>query len=224
MKRLFLTVTSVILLITSANAQFLRFGVKGGLSSTTMKVDETTLGSITTVDGVKNLVLSQGESALGLHFGLFGRIKIMGFFIQPEILFSQTKGNFVIADEANQTSLYNTIVKQKFNKFDVPVMVGWKFGPARAYLGPVATFMLSESDGLKDKITQWTNESVENNINKAVFGYQAGVGLDILKVVTLDVRYEGNLSKFGEGMVIAGQERKFDQRNPQWIFSLGIFF
>jgi hypothetical protein len=103
-------------------------------------------------------------------------------------------------------------------------MVGWKFGPAKIYLGPVATFNLSEQDGLKDQISEWTSESVDNSINKAVFGYQAGVGLDIFKFATFDVKYEGNLSKFGEGVVIAGQERKFDQRNPQWIFSLGIFF
>ena len=224
MKRLVLVFVSVLLVTATANAQFLRFGVKGGLNSSTMKIDETTLENISTTDGAKDLLLQQGNSELGLHVGLFARIKIASLFIQPEVLFSQSKGSFKISDQTNLQSTYNTLVEQKFNKFDIPVMVGWKFGPAKVYLGPVATFNLSEQDGLKDQISEWTSEPVENSINKAVFGYQAGVGLDIFKFATFDVKYEGNLSKFGEGVVIAGQERKFDQRNPQWIFSLGIFF
>jgi len=84
--------------------------------------------------------------------------------------------------------------------------------------------MLSEQDGLKDELADATNESVESNFKNATFGYQVGAGLDIFKFATLDVKYEGNLSKLGEGVNIAGKPYTFDQRNPQWIFSLGIFF
>ena len=103
-------------------------------------------------------------------------------------------------------------------------MIGWKFGPARVGLGPVASVMLSEKDGLKDKITDITDDTVDNNLKKAVFGYQVGVGLDIFKFATVDLKYEGNLSKLGESLAIAGQDFTFDQRNPQIILSLGIFF
>ena len=113
---------------------------------------------------------------------------------------------------------------QKFNKIDIPVSVGWKFGPARLGIGPVASFMLSESDGLKDKLSSISTEATENNFRKATFGYQIGVGLDILRKITLDVRYEGNLSKLGNGITLGGKDYKFDQRNPQFIFSAGIFF
>ena len=112
---------------------------------------------------------------------------------------------------------------QKFNKIDIPVIVGWKIGPARLGLGPVASFNLSQSDGLKDKLNELVTETTKNDFSKATFGYQVGVGLDILKF-SLDVRYEGNLSKLGSGIKLGDKDYSFDQRNPQWIFSVGIAF
>jgi hypothetical protein len=226
MKRLSLLFVATLLMVSVANAQFLRFGVKGGLNSSTMTIDKTTLENVSTLDGAKNFVLEQGDSEFGLHFGVFGRIQVAGVFIQPEVLFTQTKGNFVISDQADAQSAYNAIVEQKFNRLDIPVMAGYKFGPAKVFLGPVATFTLSEKDGLKDKMTDFVgeNSTVENSLNNAVFGYQVGIGLDILKFATLDVKYEGNLSKLGDQLSVGGQNFNLDQRNPQWIFSLGIFF
>jgi hypothetical protein len=226
MKRLALIFTAVLFMAATANAQFLRFGVKGGVSSSNFSIDDTTLDNIQTVDGAKNFILEQGESKLGIHFGAFGRIQIMGLFIQPELLFSQTKGEYIITDQADAQSAYNAVVEQKFNKFDVPVIVGMKFGPARVGLGPVASFTLSESDGLKDKMTEFVgaNTTVENALNNAVFGYQVGVGLDLGKFATIDLRYEGNLSKLGDQLTIGENNFNLDQRNPQLILNLGIFF
>jgi len=221
MKRLALLISTILVVSLAANAQFLRFGVKGGVSSSTVKIDKTTFS---TIDDAETFVVEQGSSKMGLHFGLFGRVQVLGFYVQPELLFTQSKGEVVLTDITNSESPLKSIRDQKFNKIDIPVMVGWKIGPARLGLGPVASIMLSEQDGLKDELADATNESVESNFKNATFGYQVGAGLDIFKFATLDVKYEGNLSKLGEGVNIAGKPYTFDQRNPQWIFSLGIFF
>ena len=221
MKRLAFLISTIMVVSLAANAQFLRFGVKGGVSSSTVKIDRTTFS---TVGDAQSFVVEQGDSKLGLHFGLFGRIQVLGLYIQPELLFTQSKGEVILTDVTNSGSPIKSLREQKFNKFDIPVMVGWKFGPARIGLGPVASFVLSEKDGLKDKLADITDQTVKSNFNGATFGYQIGAGLDILKFATLDIKYEGNLSKLGEGVNIAGKPYKFDQRNPQWIFSLGIFF
>jgi len=221
MKRLALLISTILVVSLAANAQFLRFGVKGGVSSSTVKIDKTTFS---TIDDAETFVVEQGNSKMGLHFGLFGRVQVLGFYVQPELLFTQSKGEVVLTDITNSESPLKSIRDQKFNKIDIPVMVGWKIGPARLGLGPVASIMLSEQDGLKDELADATNESVESNFKNATFGYQVGAGLDIFKFATLDVKYEGNLSKLGEGVNIAGKPYTFDQRNPQWIFSLGIFF
>lgn len=220
MKKLLILLLAV-LAIDVANAQFIRFGFKGGVSSTNVKFDKTTLNSITTTDGVKNYVVEQGDSKMGFHAGLFGRIQLLGLFIQPELLFTHSQGEVVLADvTANQ--VYTET--QKFNKVDIPVIVGWKFGPARLGIGPVASFMLSEKDGLKSKLSSLAEETTDNRFKNATFGYQIGVGLDILKKVTLDIRYEGNLSKLGNGITLGDKNYSFDQRNPQFLFSAGIFF
>lgn len=201
-----------------SNAQFIRFGLKGGVSSTNVKFDRSTY---TSSDGLQKFAVEQGDSKMGIHLGLFGRIQIVGLFIQPELLFTHSQGEVVLND-VTASKVYNET--QKFNKIDIPVLVGWKFGPARFGIGPVASVMMSEKDGLKDRLNDLTASSVESNFKKATFGYQIGVGLDILKKVTLDVRYEGNLSKLGSGITLGGDEFKFDQRNPQFLFSAGIFF
>jgi len=227
MKRLTLLFIAAFMIVGVANAQFFRFGVKGGLNSSTMKIDQTTLSNVTTEDdGVKNFVLEQGDSEMGLHVGVFGRIQLMGVFIQPELLFTQAKGNIIINDITSPANAYQTAVEQKFNRLDIPVMVGYKFGPAKMFLGPVATFTLSEKDGLQEKMIDFVgeNSTVDNSIKNAVFGYQVGVGLDIFKFATFDIKYEGNLSKLGDELTIGNQGFSLDQRNPQWIFSLGIFF
>lgn len=226
MKRIFLLVSVLVFLQLSTQAQLFRFGVKGGVSSSKFSVDNTMFQDIQTTQGVRDILIEQGESKLGLHFGVFGRIQITGLYIQPELLFTQTRGEFVVneIDPSNTQETIESFAEQKFNKFDVPVMVGWKFGPARIGLGPVASVMLSENNGLVDKINDLSNETAESSLNKAVFGYQVGVGLDILKFATIDLKYEGNLSKLGEAIQIGNQNFAFDQRNPQFIASLGIFF
>lgn len=225
-KQLLILILSLFAIANITNAQFLRFGVKGGVSSTNVKMDKTTLTGITTTSGAKDFLVEQGKSQLGLHFGVFARVKVTAIFIQPEILFTQTRGEVLLTDLTTST-IIEKAKEQKFNKIDVPVIVGWKFGPARVGLGPVASIMLSEKDGLKDQLSTYldnTTTKIENSFNNATFGYQIGVGIDILKFATFDLKYEGNLSKLGNGVTIGGVERKFDQRNPQWIFSLGIFF
>ncbi|MBN1988671.1 MAG: PorT family protein [Bacteroidales bacterium] len=220
MKKTLIILAALMTLSVVSNAQFIRFGVKGGVSSSNVKFDKTTLEGVSTADGAKNFLVEQGDSKLGLHFGVFGRIQVMGLFIQPEVLFTQTKGEVKLSEGTNA----EYYLKQKFNKFDIPVMVGWKFGPARVGLGPVASFVVGESDGLKDKIEKLSTEAVKNDFKGATFGYQIGVGLDILKFATIDLKYEGNLSKLGNGLNIGGNNFKFDQRNPQFIASIGIFF
>lgn len=215
-KRFIVIVIALFTVVGTANAQFLKFGIKGGLTSSNVKFDKTTFTS-----GANTFIAKQGDAKYGMQFGLFARVKILALFIQPELLFSHSQSEVIINDvTANQ--VYTEA--QKFNKIDIPVIVGWKFGPARIGLGPVASFMLSEKDGLKDKLSQLSAETTKNNFKNATFGYQVGAGLDILGKISLDIRYEGNLSKLGSGITLGNTNYKFDQRNPQWIFSVGVFF
>ena len=55
------------------------------------------------------------------------------------------------------------------------------------------------------------------------WGFQAGLGVDVSKF-SLDVRYEGSLSKLGESFSVGGNDFALDARPTQWIISLGFWF
>jgi len=209
MKKTFLLLVGVSLFLT-ANAQ-IDFGIKGGVSSSSIKMDDI----ITVTEGVEEYSLEGVEKSVGFHAGLMSRITFFGAFIQPELYFSSTGGEVEVKNLIDQ----DVIIKEmEFKKLDIPVLVGFKLGPARINAGPVGSIILDSKADLIE------TSGYEEKLNGASFGYQVGVGLDILNTLTLDARYEGNLSKLGDGVNIDGNNFEFDSRNPQFIFSLGIFF
>ncbi|HUW06490.1 MAG TPA: porin family protein [Williamwhitmania sp.] len=206
MKRYSLILLFVFLTVGIANAQLFKFGIKAGVSSSRVKFSEIDLGN--------NLVAKEGNSITGMHFGVVSRVQLLGLFVQPELYFSSTGGDIKIVDISTGVE---TVRTQKFNKIDIPVLVGWKFGPARVGIGPVASIVISDKAVLKDYT------GYDEQFNKATFGYQVGVGLDIWKI-GFDLRYEGSLSKLGDGIKVLGQERSFDSRNPQLLASVALYF
>jgi len=110
------------------------------------------------------------------------------------------------------------VKNQTFKKIDLPVMAGVKFGPVRVGLGPVGSYMIQSESFLDD-----LQDDMEGEFNKVAFGYQAGIGVDVWKLA-VDLRYEGNLSKLGDGVTIGNYTAGFDTRNPQFLLSVGLFF
>lgn len=200
--------------VFGVNAQ-IKFGLKGGVNSSAIKLNE-----VITVSGEEKYSLEGlSERTIGFHGGFMLRVTFFGAFIQPELLFTSTGGEVQVKDllgfDQTKPEWTETL---EFKKLDFPVMIGYKFGPARLQFGPVASFIISSKADL------FNNAGYEEKYKSAIFGYQAGVGIDILKKVTFDFRYEGNLSKLGDGMTISGEDFNFDSRPNQLIFSLGIFF
>jgi len=96
-------------------------------------------------------------------------------------------------------------------------MMGFKFGPLRLQGGPVGHVFLNSTSELFDI------EGYDQKFDEMTFGYQAGVGLDIWKLV-LDVKYEGNFNKTGDHIVFAGQQFNFDQTPGRLLVSVGFAF
>jgi hypothetical protein len=198
----------ILVLISATTFSQIRFGIKAGISSSSIKASDIVEGDY------EYSTLSNAK--VGFHGGLFSQITLWGVFIQPEMLLSSTGGEVQIKEI---TSGQTKISSQRFTKLDIPVIVGKKFGPVRLGLGPVASIILNKPSDALD----FSGTSVKNKFNSATFGYQLDLGLN-LGSFTFDLKYEGNLSKLGDGVVIGGQERKFDSRNRQWLFSVGMFF
>ena len=168
MKKLF-TLTALLFFIgLSAKAQIFTIGPKFGVSNTTLSIKDNTSE------------FESGDARYSYHGGVFARIKIAGFYLQPEAYFNAVRGEYINPNPAvpdqDQTIEFNR------NKIDMPILFGWKMGPFRINAGPVASFNLNDEN----------DASIEEYKN-AVFAYQAGIGLDISKLI-IDLRYEGNLS------------------------------
>jgi hypothetical protein len=198
------------LLTSSLAFSQVRFGLRGGINSSRLNSD-------TEVNTGDYKIKCPNYSIIGYHVGLIGQIELFSFFIQPELLYSAIHNDLDVYDLNSANPDEAIAVKQKINRIDIPVMLGYKLKIFKLEVGPVASFMISSTSDLKT-ITEY-----DMQWNKATIGYQAGIGLDIGKIA-LDVKYEGSLSNLGTGINIGGTTTSFDTRMNQIILSVGLFF
>ena len=217
MKRLIIILALLLPVTFIANAQ-LKFGVKGGITSTSIKVDDVI--QIDNQDEFDQLVVKGKNAKVGFQGGVFARLTIVKLYIQPELLFTSTSGEIEVSAIGGTQDGITKIREQKFRQIDFPIMVGYKAGPLRLQAGPVGTIMLSSDPALD----MFEDISVKEEFNGATWGYQVGIGFDLFKKVTIDVKYEGNLSKLADGVNIGEQNYNFDSRNNQFVANIGIFF
>jgi len=204
MKKLF-ALLLVSLIVIPAFSQ-IKFGIKAGAATATVPKYNLTLGT-TNIEALK-------DAAWGFHGGLFLRLTLFGVYIQPEAYLATNTYEYKVT-----TGTIEDIKKQTFNRLDVPVLVGFKVGPLRLNAGPAATVQIGSPKALID------DPNFEEMYKGATFGYQAGVGIDLFKKLTLDARYEGSLSgKFGDAVTIGSQTFKLDQRQPAFVISVGLIF
>ncbi len=222
MKRVAFTFV-IIALISSVHGQLLKFGIRGGVSSTQVKLSDAVNIVSTANDTI--MLRFASNTPMGFHFGGFMQIGIAGIFIQPEVLFATTGGEVTIRDAVTQIE---RSAKQRDLRIDVPVLVGMKLGPARLGTGPVASFNLLTKDEVADMVSELsgtgTSTTAETIFKKAVWGWQIGAGVNIFGKIALDAKYEFGLSKLGDGLNIGGQRYNFSKRANQAIFSVGYMF
>lgn len=204
----------ILLTVFIALPAFSQLGLKLGLSTTSISMADAK--SITT--GSTTYIVDKIKGAnYGIHGGLFFRLNISKIYIQPEILFA-TRSNEYTLSKVN--SVVDSIsVKQNFNKLSIPVMLGFKLGPLRINAGPAASLAIgSPAELVKDP-------DLKAIYSKMTFGYQAGVGFDLFKKITFDLRYEGSLKKYQNQIENkAGTTFNLDDRPNAFLVSVGLFF
>jgi len=211
MKKL-IAIVFIILVSLPAFSQ-INFGLKAGVSTTSLSMPTTkTITSGTTSFTVNGI----STANYGFHGGLFLRVTLFGFYLQPELLFSTRNDSYTITNV--QTTLA-TVAKQNFNKLDIPVMLGFKLGPLRINAGPSGSLLINSPKALI------SNPDFKNNYNRMTFGYQAGLGFDLLNFLTFDLRYEGSLKKYQNQIQnLVGTKYNLDDRPNAFLFSVGIMF
>lgn len=197
----FLFLILIVLLTIPAFSQ-VKFGIKAGVSTTT----------VPTYSDPSNTITALKNASFGIHGGIFVRLSLLGIYLQPEVLLATNTYEYTIVNVPNP-------VKQTFNKLDIPILIGFKLGPVRINAGPAATVQIGTPKALI------VAPNFGSLYKSTTFGYQAGAGFDLFKKLTFDVRYEGSLSgRFGDSVTIGGSTFKLDSRQPSVLFSVGWMF
>jgi hypothetical protein len=124
-----LLVLALVFVAFQAFSQKSGIGIKAGLSST--EID------------FKNENFIPTGAQTGYHLGIFGRFGAGGFFVQPEVLFTQTSGKFGV-NLPPFSSQMPVDYQADFNRLDVPVMLGFRMlKVVRLMAGPVASFNIN---------------------------------------------------------------------------------
>ena len=185
------------------------------------------------------------KSGFANHFtaGLFGRVTIGRIYVQPEVLYFKTSNVFdATVTGVDDDNLFNLPTGANFNltlnqmNLQVPLMIGFNvidldIITLRAQVGPTANFVL-KSQTLYDKTYTLNGEQQElENVStdehfdtKSIsWGLQAGLGIDVLKKITLDVNYSFGLSPMFESLNNTSLGENFDFSNNINDTKLNVF-
>ena len=184
-----------------------KFGLKAGASTDFTFTDQT-------LEGVNGKIVLQNakDAEWGFQGGVFMRISLGALYIQPELLLA-TATNSISYEEVEGSGV-PVIYNQKFNKLNIPILLGFKLGPLRLNAGPAASVLIGDPKEIIEGATY----------KKATFGYQAGLGVDIFSKITIDLRYEGNLNQFGDEITIGSQKFTLDDRTGALLVQVGLIF
>ena len=204
---IFCLITAVIT-VRAQNNTF-RVGLKAGIAKYDYGLRQIN------INDSKSFTLSIINDNVGFLGGAVFQLKLGKFVIQHEVLFNTSKVNYSISNR--NFSLADTLLSESYQDLDIPLMLGFKSGIIRLIAGPVGHLHLSSTSEL------FQIDSYQSNFEKLQYGWQAGLGLDIWKFM-IDVRYEGNFSKFGDHISFGGRRYNFNDNPTRLIGTIGLLF
>jgi hypothetical protein len=189
MKKYILSIALLVSTIAGAKAQAM-LGIKGGINFSKINTDNISESSVA-----------------GYQAGLFARVG-NAWYLQPEVYLGSRGGKFDGNSNGNTASANGKVT---FTTLNVPLLVGRKLLSVgsinvRAMAGPIYSYNLSENNNVRSAIADF------GEYKNSTLGFQAGGGVDVGNL-TLDLRYEGGLTKINEN---------YGQRANLWALSLGF--
>ena len=204
-KKLVLTVLTFTLTTTLLFSQKIDFGAKAGLNYN-FGGDLKELLSET--NGSLNDIVHGAEDKAGYHFGLWAKVRLLGLYVRPEIVYTQLNNSY------NDLGT-NVSTDFKTKKIDMPILIGTKLiGPLHIYAGPSFQY-ITNSD--------FSHSEFENlSTNDLSVGLQIGTGLELGRL-GVDVRWEKGFSNDLDGEFLS-TNINVDNRPNQIIFGLSYRF
>jgi hypothetical protein len=168
MKRIFVSLLTLCLLLPCAKAQLLAWGPQAAVvySYLSLKGPETDLQTT--------------GSSIGYQAGLFLRRDFKTFYLEADVLYTGNVGGTYVYN--------NNEMDVKASFVNVPILLGKKFFPGiRIFVGPVPYFNLGTNPEIN--IHDFMQTSGTEGGQGMSMNFQAGAGVDVSKL-TLSIRYE----------------------------------
>lgn len=213
-----LLITFIMLMSSLVMAQMPNFGIRAGVTGTTLSTD------------INNVFSS--ENMLGYQAGLFARIHIKRFYIQPELIYNHrsTKLQYTVTPiHGGDGENIGAHTEMKIGSIDIPALFGFtivksKVFNFRVFAGPAISF--STKNSLEYNYTTDDGEPIDEDLvadplsiddfSKTNWYAQGGLGVDFL-FLTFDIRYE-------KGLTALYNSGDIDFSHNLWVFSLGLKF
>ncbi len=198
------------------NAQSIAWGVRAGVSTPDIKANDVS-GFTVSSTALQTVTLKVKEAKYGLHGGLWARVKVLNFYVQPELLLNSSSTNYTL-DSARSGTIFSSIKNESYLNLDMPILVGFKTSIVRIFAGPVGHLHLSSTSELKDVLTTY-----QQKFDAMRWGFQAGLGFNLSRL-ELDLRYEGNFGQYANHINIGGTTWATSSNPSRVIASLAYRF
>lgn len=211
MKKVFtsMLLLAAMLVAVPAQAQGVKFGVKGGYNITSMKIDDA--------------AASVKDNKNGWYVGPTVKVSLLaGLGVDGAIFYDQ-----------RETELEGTAEPIKQQSILVPINLRYNIGLgglAGIYgaVGPQFGFNVGDADfSFKNAVSQVEDKF---QLKKATFGINVGAGVYLLKRLEVGFVYNiplGNTADYSEGTALGGTveaAKKFDVKSNTWQVSAAVYF
>ena len=187
-KSLQLLLVLVLLIFQYSFAQIkLDLGLKGGIN-------------LASLDNVTSSLQTTYGNRTGYHYGVYAKIKILKFAIQPEVVFSRQGQNFSVPNSIQNLS-------SSFDYINIPVIVKlYVAGGLNLQAGPQFGFLSSATGDLVNTVngviptnpTITTASDLSNFVNSSDISLALGAGWDLPFGLNVSARYNLGLSDINE--------------------------
>jgi len=160
------------------------------------------------------------KSGFSEHFtaGIFGRVTVKNFIIQPELMWFKSSQIFKIENEG----IFNPTLTMSQQNLALPIFLGYQFldlklVKLRANVGPVMYFVLDQTNKCS-----YDDQSLDVQASGMTWGGALNLGIDVL-MFTLDINYSFGLSEIVKAneVTIGGEVCKIDN-TKQSIFTVTL--
>jgi hypothetical protein len=187
MKKIAVVLVGLLIVSMHSYAQLpFSFGFKIGINSSKLPSEYNNVSDIK--DQAKN----------GIIAGVFARVNMPFFYLQPEVYFTKKGGSF----QSSSIPVYNNQLytqQTTINTIDIPLLLGVKLinlsvVNIRVMAGPVLSIVTSQDFSSQlNGLDLGDNSLFGQSYKDKIWAIQAGAGIDIMKF-TFDFRYEWGLN------------------------------